>query len=85
VPDRVRGRRREPLRDVRVALRAPPRGSPAGGHAARRGREQDHQGGRQGPAEDHLQDGDLHSPFLYRRPDLRGGRARARARSAGWG
>ena len=39
----------------------------------------DRQGDRQGPAQDDLQDGHLDHPVLLRRPDLRGGRARARA------
>ena len=34
----------------------------------------------QGPAEDPLEDGHLHHPLLHRRPDLRGGGARAGAR-----
>ena len=38
------------------------------------------QGDRQRPAEDDLEDGHLDDPVLLRRADLRGGRARARAR-----
>ena len=45
-----------------------------------RPRAQRRQGDRQGPAQDDLQDGDLDDPVLLRRADLRGGRARARAR-----
>ena len=80
LPDRLRGRRREPLRDVRVALRAPSRGAPGRGHAAGRGGEPHHQGRGQGAPEDPLQDGDLHDPLLHRRADLRGGRHREGAR-----
>ena len=81
LPDRLRRLRGEPVRDVRVALRAPSRGPPAGGHDPGRGREPHDQGRRQGPPEDPLQDGDLHRPLLHRRADLRGGRARA---SSSW-
>ena len=49
---------------------------------ARAGRAQRRQGDRQGPAQDALEDGHLDDPVLQRRADLRGGRARARARRA---
>ncbi len=78
--DRLRRRRDQPVRDVRVAGRAA-RVRPA----ARRpdlgaGRAQRRQGHRQGPAQDDLQDGDLDDPVLQRRADLRGRRPRAGAR-----
>ena len=77
--DRLRRCGDQPVRDVRVARRArrplaPPRGPRAGG-----GREADRQGDRQGTHEDHLEDGDLDDPVLWRGADLRGGRARAGA------
>jgi hypothetical protein len=81
MPDRLRRVRGEPVRDVRVALRAPPRGAPARGHGPGRGRLADHQGDRQGAPEDPLQDGDLDGPLLHGRADLRGDRARASAAS----
>ena len=77
LPDRLRRLRGQPVRDVRVALHAPPRGAPAGGHGPRGGGAADDQGGRQGPAQDPLEDGDLDDPLVHGRSDLRGGRARA--------
>ena len=82
LPDRLRRLRGEPVSDVRVALRAPSRGAPARGHDSGRGREPHHQGRRQGPPEDPLQDGDLDDSLLHGRADLRGDRARAAARRA---
>ena len=55
-------------------------GPAAGRHEPRGGRAAGGQGDRQGPAEGALEDGHLHDPLLHRRPDLRGGGARARAR-----
>ena len=80
VPDRLRRLGGEPVRDVRDALRAPPRGPAARGHGARRGGVAHDQGDRQGAPEDPLQDGDLHDPLLHGRADLRGDRAREGAR-----
>ena len=50
------------------------------GMAPGRRRRPDHQGDRQGPAEDPLEDGDLDDPLLHRRSDLRGDRPREGAR-----
>ena len=57
-------------------LRDPRAASPAERPAAEglRGAEELHQGGRQGPAEGHVQDGHLDLPVLLRRADLRRGR-----------
>ena len=57
-------------------LRDPRAASPAEWPAAEglRGSEELHQGGRQGPAEGHVQDGHLDLPVLLRRADLRRGR-----------
>ncbi len=77
--DRVRSRRDQPVRDVRVARRARRPLIAARGPGARGGRDADRQGDRQGPDEDDLEDGDLDDPVLLRRADLRGGRARAGA------
>ena len=80
LPDRLRRLGGQPVHPVRVALRAPPRRPPAGGHDPRGGRAAGDQGDRQGPAEGPLEDGHLDDPLLHRRADLRGRRGRAGAR-----
>ena len=76
--DRLRRLRGQPVPDVRVALRAPPRRPPARRDDPRRGRAARDQGDRQGPAQDPLQDGHLDAALLHRRADLRGRRASRR-------
>ena len=73
--DRLRRERHQPVPDVRVAQRAGREGHAPGGHGAGRREGARRQGDRQGPAQDDLQDGDLHDPVLLRRADLRGRRA----------
>ena len=76
----VRGQRGQPLPAVRVAAghdrgRASCRGMTVGrGGRQRRGRD------RQGPPQGPVEDGHLDGPVVHRGPDLRGGRARPRAR-----
>ena len=70
---RLRGRRDQSLPGVRDPRRHDPPGPPARPRSQDRGQEL-HQGGEQGRAQGHLQDGDLHHPELPRRPDLRGDR-----------
>ena len=70
---RVRRRRRQPVPGHRVG-QGP---GPARGHRERLGKEgrgEPAQGPRQGPAEDHVQDGRVHRRLLHRRADLRGHR-----------
>ena len=55
-------------------------GLAAGGDDQGRGAAPGRQGDRQGPAQDDVQDGHLDDPVVLRRADLRGRRARARAR-----
>ena len=73
----LRGRRHQPLPGLRVH-----RGDRGGGdlrprgHRLREGSRRLPEGLRQGPAQDHGEDGDLDAPELPRRPDLRGRGAR---------
>ena len=76
-PDRLRRSRRQPVSDARDD-RAARRGGTAR-HAARGRRGARAQGGRQGPAEDDLEDGHLGALVVLRRAGLRGGRPLAGA------
>ena len=68
----LRRRRGQPVPDARDDLRACPRRA---ARARRRGSEgARREGGRQGPAQDDLEDGHLDDLVLLRRADLRGGR-----------
>ncbi|CAA9474052.1 MAG: Glutamate synthase [NADPH] large chain, partial [uncultured Solirubrobacteraceae bacterium] len=78
--DRLRRVGDQPVPHVRVPRRARREGHDPGGDRRRDGRRPRRQGDRQGPAQDHLEDGDLHDPVVLRRADLRGRRPRARAR-----
>ena len=79
-PRRVRSGRRQPVPDARDARRARRSRPAAARHDEGRGAAPRHQGDRQGPAQDDLQDGHLDDPVVLRRPGLRGDRALARAR-----
>ena len=75
--DRVRGGRRQPLPGPRDPRRHDRR-RPARGGLAPPGPPQLHQGGLQGRAQDHVQDGHLDGGLLHRGPGLRGGGPRPR-------
>ena len=66
---------RQPVPGHRVGPRPGPAGDGRGPEAnGEEGRSQRAQGTRQGPAEDHVQDGRVHRRLLHRRADLRGHR-----------
>ena len=72
---RLRRRRHQPVPGHRVGPGPGPAGHGRGPEADREeGRGQPAQGPRQGPAEDHVQDGRVHRRLLHRRADLRGPR-----------
>ena len=75
--DRLRRSRRQSVPDARDDRTARRRG--AARHAARGCRGAGAEGGRQGPAEDDLEDGHLGALVVLRCPGLRGGRPLARA------
>ncbi len=72
---RLRGGRRQPLPGAGVDRRHDRQRAARGG-VAPPGAQALHQGGLQGCAQGHVQDGHLHRGLLHRRPGLRGHRAR---------
>ena len=83
--DRLRRRGGQPVPGVRVdrghgRRRRRPRGQRPGRDRPREGGSQLHQGVRQGRAQGDVEDGRVDGGELHRRPDLRGDRARRRAR-----
>ena len=79
---RLRRRRRQPVPHARDARRARRARLAARGDDRRAGAGARGEGDRQGPAQDDVEDGHLDDPVVLRRADLRGGRARPRARRA---
>ena len=74
--DRLRRRGGLPVPGDRDRRRTWPAAALLDGTQQPQGRGEPDQGARQGPAEDHVQDGRVHGRLLHRRADLRGDRAR---------
>ena len=83
VARRLRRRRGESVSHARDARRARRARLAAAGDDGRAGAVPRDEGHREGPAQDDVEDGHLDDPVVLRRADLRGGRARAGARSSG--